>query len=130
MNPANPPVFPRRCAVSACALLASILLCAVARPSMAGEGSPLQYLEWPMFGQNWGNTASGLTLSIGRNNVQKLKPKWTFTTQGDVSARAAVVGGAVYFPDWGGYLHRLNARTGAPVWSRNLVTDYGLSPAA
>jgi polyvinyl alcohol dehydrogenase (cytochrome) len=130
MSLAKPPALPWRYTVSACACLISILLGAVARPSMAGEGSPLQYLEWPMFGQNWDNTANGLTLSIGPANVRQLKPKWTFTTQGDVSARAAVAGGGVYFPDWGGYLHRLNARTGTPVWSRNLVTDYGLSPVA
>jgi polyvinyl alcohol dehydrogenase (cytochrome) len=33
--------------------------------------------------------------------IGKLKPKWIFTTGGDVSARAAVVNGVVYFPDWG-----------------------------
>jgi polyvinyl alcohol dehydrogenase (cytochrome) len=130
MKRTNPPGLRRRGGMSAGVLLAGMLLCAVAPLSMAAPDSPLQYLEWPMFGQNWGNTANGLTLSIGTANVHKLKPKWTFTTEGDVSARAAVVGGAVYFPDWGGYLHRLNARTGAPVWSRNLVTDYGLSPVA
>src|SRR5215475_13210979 len=99
----------RRFRLSICILLASVLLCAGTQSPAAGA-SPLQYLEWPMFGQNWGNTASGLTLSIGPGNVRNLKPKWTFSTQGDVSARAAVVGGGVYFPDWGGYLYRLNAR--------------------
>jgi polyvinyl alcohol dehydrogenase (cytochrome) len=129
MNPTPLSLF-RRNSVSTCVLLASLLLSLAAHPAMAEPASPLQYLEWPMFGQNWGNTANGLTLSIGAGNVQKLKTKWTFTTQGDVSARAAVVGGGVFFPDWGGYLHRLNARTGAEVWTRNLMTDYGLSPAA
>jgi len=114
--------------MSHCALLVSILLCVAAHPSRAGGAAALDYLEWPMFGQNWANTATGLTLSIGPANVQKLKPKWTFTTQGDVSARAAVAGGGVYFPDWGGYLHKVDARTGAALWSRNLVTDYGLAP--
>lgn len=87
-------------------------------------------LEWPMFGQNRENTAAGVTFGIGTWNVGKLKPKWTFTTNGDVSARAAVVDRGVYFPDWGGYLHRLDANTGKPVWSRNLATDYGLTPSA
>ena len=129
MNSSNPSRSRGRYPVPALVLLAAMTMCAVAPWSTADAGSPLQYLEWPMFGQNWGNTAAGLTLSIGPGNVQKLKPKWTFTTQGDVSARAAVVGGGVYFPDWGGYLYRLNAGTGAPVWSKSLVTDYGLSPA-
>jgi polyvinyl alcohol dehydrogenase (cytochrome) len=115
--------------VPASALLACLLLAALLRLSTA-HAAVTQYLEWPMFGQNWGNTANGLTLAIGPGNVPKLKPKWTFTTQGDVSARAAVVGGGVYFPDWGGYLHRLNANTGAPVWSKSLMADYGLAAAA
>jgi hypothetical protein len=34
--------------------------------------------------------------------IGNLKSKWIFTTRGDVSARAAVVNGLVYFPDWGG----------------------------
>lgn len=110
-------------------LLIGFVLCMLARVALAGNASPLQYLEWPMFGQNWGNTSSGLTLTIGRSNVGKLEPKWTFTTHGDVSARASVAGGGVYFPDWGGYLYRLNSRTGALVWSKNLATDYGLTPS-
>src|SRR3954471_24718581 len=115
--------------VHALALLAGALFCTLPRVSSAGDlGSLLQYLEWPMFGQNWGNTASGLS-SIDASNVAKLKPKWTFTTHGDVSARASVASGGVFFPDWGGYLYRLNARTGTPVWSKNLVTDYGLTPS-
>jgi polyvinyl alcohol dehydrogenase (cytochrome) len=118
----------RRLFITHCALLVSIMLCVAAHPPKAAAAAVLDYLEWPMFGQNWANTATGLTLSIGPGNVQKLKPKWTFTTQGDVSARAAVAGGGVYFPDWGGYLHKVDARTGAALWSRNLATDYGLAP--
>ena len=123
----------RRLFIAPCALLVSIMLCAAAPPTRAGalDYSPWPNPgEWPMFGQNWANTATGRTLSIGPANVPQLKPKWIFTTQGDVSARAAVTGGGVYFPDWGGYLHKLDAKTGTALWSRNLVTDYGLIPAA
>jgi polyvinyl alcohol dehydrogenase (cytochrome) len=89
-----------------------------------------QYLEWPMFGQNWDNTATGLTVTIDQQNVGKLKPKWIFTTNADVSARAAVVSGGVYFPDWSGQFYRLDSKTGKVIWSKNLVTDYGLTAAA
>ena len=61
--------------------------------------------DWPMFGQNPSNTATNPTDTIiSTSNVSQLQTKWTFTTQGDVSARAAVVNGVAYFPDWGGYL--------------------------
>ena len=75
-----------------------------------------------MFGQNLSNTASGGHL---RGDPAKLKVKWTFTTGGDVSARAAVVKGQVYFPDWGGNLWALDAKTGTKVWGGQL-SNYGL----
>jgi len=50
------------------------------------------------------------------------------TTGGDVSARAAVVGGAVYFPDFGGNLWALHADTGAVIWQVQLSTIFHLRP--
>ncbi len=82
--------------------------------------------DWPMFGQNPANTANGAQTSITTGNVRRLAPKWTFTTGGDVSARAAVVDGVVYFPDWGGNLYAVNADSGQLIWSHQL-SDYGLA---
>ncbi len=82
--------------------------------------------DWPMFGQNAANAAANSTETIiSTTNVNQLHTKWAFTTGGDVSARAAVVNGVAYFPDWGGNLHALNASTGVPIWSHQL-SDYGL----
>src|SRR5215471_8965031 len=70
--------------------------------------------DWPMFGQNVANTATNATeTTISTANASQLLPKWMFTTGGDVSARAAVVNGVAYFPDWGGNLWAVNASTGA-----------------
>src|SRR5262245_58626663 len=81
--------------------------------------------DWPMFGQNRANTAANEAESnISTRNASQLKPKWTLTTGGDVSARAAVVNGVVYFPDWGGILWAVNADTGRVIWSHQL-SDYG-----
>jgi polyvinyl alcohol dehydrogenase (cytochrome) len=44
-----------------------------------------------------------------------------------VSARAAVVDGVAYFPDWAGNLWAVNANTGKLIWSHQL-SDYGLTP--
>jgi polyvinyl alcohol dehydrogenase (cytochrome) len=93
------------------------------------EDAPLsRYSDWPMFGQNLANTANGTSREIGPATVGKLRPKWVFTTQGAIRARAAVVSGSVFFPDSAGNLYRLDARTGALVWSKSLVSDYGLVP--
>ena len=79
--------------------------------------------DWPMFGHDLQNTAKG---GKGpRPDVGQLAPKWVFTTGGDVSARAAVVKNVAYFPDWGGNLWAVDARTGTKIWGHEL-SDYGL----
>ena len=49
--------------------------------------------------------------------------KWAFTTAGDVSATPAVDGSAVYFPDFAGFIYKVDAKTGALIWSRQ-VKDF------
>jgi polyvinyl alcohol dehydrogenase (cytochrome) len=82
--------------------------------------------DWPMFGQNASNTASAQIFGAPFGNIANLKTKWTATTGGDVSARAAVVNDVVYFPDWGGNIWALNADNGKKIWSHQL-SDYGLA---
>ncbi len=85
--------------------------------------------NWPMFGQNVQNTATTTDKGISVKNAPNLKVKWTFTTGGDVSARAAVVGGVAYFPDWSGNLYAVKTASGSLVWQHQL-TDYGLGSTA
>jgi polyvinyl alcohol dehydrogenase (cytochrome) len=85
---------------------------------------------WPMGGQNISNTRATPISAINPQNVKQLKVKWTFHTHGDVSATPAVVDGAVYFPDWGGYINKVDASTGALIWQRTIdsyLTAYGAS---
>jgi polyvinyl alcohol dehydrogenase (cytochrome) len=80
--------------------------------------------SWPSGGQNISNTHSNVAeTKLGADNVAGLAVKWTSTTHGDVSAIPAVVDGAVYFPDWGGYLNKVDAATGASIWSHP-ISDY------
>ncbi len=85
---------------------------------------------WPFAGYDLNNSrwASGETI-LNNQNVGGLTVNWQFTTQNDVSATPAVdsQGGYVYFPDFSGYLYKLNAASGATVWTHNM-TDYGLGP--
>src|SRR6478672_6518109 len=77
--------------------------------------------SWPTAGHDLSDTRFNPDEStIGPENAARLATKWTFTTHGDVSATATVVGGAVYFPDWGGYLYKLDAATGTTIWSRKI----------
>jgi polyvinyl alcohol dehydrogenase (cytochrome) len=86
---------------------------------------------WPSGGHDVSNTHSQpAETRINPQNVVHLAPKWTFTTHGDVSAIPAVSGGAVYFPDWGGYLNKVDASTGKLVWQTQLdsyLSDLGIT---
>lgn len=109
-----------RHSLSAPTLALGVMLAALA-------ATPLMAQDWPMFGQNLQNTSNGNNqVDISTKNVSKLKPKWVFTTGGDVSTRAAVVNGVAYFPDWAGNLYAVNTSNGRLQWSHQL-SDYGLA---
>ena len=97
----------------------AILSLAVAGNTFAGPGS-----DWTMIGFDPTNSRDQPNEhDISPANVSQLAPKWVATTHGDVSATPAVVDGAVYFADSGGMLWKLDAATGAVIWSHK-VSDY------
>lgn len=70
--------------------LVSILLLA---PSLSAQNQPdmPKSGQWRIVGQNLGNSRSQPEEhSISSSNVQRLSPKWVFTTGGDVSATPTV----------------------------------------
>jgi polyvinyl alcohol dehydrogenase (cytochrome) len=89
----------------------------------AAASSPPQS-GWESSGQNNNNTRhSAAEHILSADNVGKLKPRWTFTTAGDISAVATVVNGVAYVPDWGGKLWAIDTRTGTALWSHD-ISDY------
>lgn len=84
--------------------------------------------QWLSAGQNINNTRNAATESkISVSNVNQLNVKWAFTTAGDVSATPAVDDNAVYFPDWGGFIYKVDAKTGEMIWSRQVKEFTGQS---
>jgi polyvinyl alcohol dehydrogenase (cytochrome) len=85
---------------------------------------PAHRRGWPMIGHDSANTRDQpFEHAIKPKNVNRLALKWVATTTGDVSATPAVVNGAVYFGDFGGTVWKLDAETGAVIWSHK-VPDY------
>src|SRR5262245_15463359 len=104
-------------------------LCVLALCSWIGTAA-LKPAEWRMGGQNLFNTRhQPAEQLVNPTNVSRLVPKWVFTTGGDVSTTPAVVDGAVYFPDWGGNLFKVETQTGNKVWSRR-IQDYTSMPGS
>src|SRR5215510_7389632 len=100
-------------------VLATVVGAAIIVASDAGGES-----DWTMIGNDPANSRNQpFEQNIGRRNVDRLLPKWTATTTGDVSGTPAVADGAVYFGDFGGTLWKLDAQTGAVIWSHQ-VSDY------
>ena len=101
--------------------------------SAAAQAAPREHnhgpsQNWPMGGANLFDTRSNpLEHAISAANVGRLALKWAFTTHGDVSATAAVVDGAIYFPDWGGYLNKVDAQTGRLIWQTQISQYSGIA---
>ncbi|HEY1767919.1 MAG TPA: PQQ-binding-like beta-propeller repeat protein [Terracidiphilus sp.] len=86
--------------------------------------------DWSMAGQNLADTRSQpAEHRINPANVSRLSVKWIFTTANSVSATPAVVGDAVYFPDWAGNLYAVNRETGRQIWSASISSYDGFTGA-
>jgi len=105
-------------------VVSTVMLASTADFGFAAELSVPAQPEWASAGQNNHNTRYAATEhTINSDNVGSLKPKWTFTTAGDVSATATVVNGVAYVPDWGGKLWAIDTKTGKAIWSHD-ISDY------
>lgn len=75
--------------------------------------------DWPQYGADIKNSRNQANeTAISPANVGDLVVKWTFDTDGaDVSATPSVRDGYLYFGDWNGKVHKVDAATGTGVWS-------------
>jgi polyvinyl alcohol dehydrogenase (cytochrome) len=104
------------------AMISVLLL--VSALSAQSQSTEARSGQWRIAGQNLSNTWSQpAEHSISPSDVRGLKPKWVFTTGGDVSATPTVDGDAVYFPDWGGNLFAVQKENGRLIWSHK-ISDY------
>ncbi len=109
-------IMRHRLVASGCTVVIGLACCA---PAHAGD--------WPVFGGGVANLAGNPTERlISKDTAQGLKPAWVAHLGYDVSARAAVVGGIAYVPDWGGHLWAIDTATGKTVW-QHLMRDYGFA---
>src|SRR5215469_16298610 len=116
-----PLILRKACRLKHWLLVSCTVLSVVSLPAMADQS------EWPMFGQNIANTSSApQEQAFSKSNVSSLKPRWTATLGGDISARVAVVNGVAYVPDWAGNIWAINTSNGKAIWSHQL-SDYGLA---
>ena len=132
-------LLPSRRTVVHLAAAATIAVAASVGAALTRADGPDDDPEWRMIGHDVSNTRSQpFETRIGRRNAARLAPRWVHETMGDVSATPAVGeddddrngregdrhgpvrdrgrrGAAVYFPDWGGRLWKMDAGTAGAV---------------
>jgi len=82
---------------------------------------------WPTWGGGLDNNHHVVNENrIRPENVQDLQLKWIYDLGSitDVSAKPTMIDGTLYFPDFAGYLHAVDAKTGASVWKKSFAADY------
>lgn len=84
------------------------------RPDSNDSRSPE---DWPMYGKDLaGSHYNPHEKKITPATVSRLKVKWVFETEGDVSSQPTVVNGVVYFGSWDGRQYAVDAETGKKIW--------------
>ncbi|HLG14128.1 MAG TPA: PQQ-binding-like beta-propeller repeat protein [Blastocatellia bacterium] len=88
--------------------------------AVAADGKP-QPSDWPMYGRDLaGSHYNPTEKAITPATVARLKPKWVFETEGDVSSQPTVVNGVVYFGSWDGKQYAVDAKTGKQIWAYDI----------
>lgn len=95
--------------------------------SAAAQTSPD---AWTLSGNIRTNSRNQPTeTTISRTTAKSLSTKWSFTTQGYVSATPTVDATDVYFPDSSGNLYALDRTTGTQKWTHRISEYTGVTGA-
>jgi polyvinyl alcohol dehydrogenase (cytochrome) len=102
-------------------IAAGVLWASAALPLLATQALAA---DWPCSGRDVHNTRNAEDEHVlDSSRIAEIKPLWTATTDGNVTATPAVVDGLVYAPDFGGSLWAIDAATGKVVW-KNAISTY------
>ncbi len=107
-----------------------LVVCAWAGVAVVAPSGALAIGQWTSAGHGPSDDRfEPLEFRISALNVSRLSPKWVFTAHGSIEATPTVGDGAVYFPDFGGYINAVNASTGALIWQEPVSAYDGVSGA-
>src|ERR1700737_1812731 len=92
---------------------ARLALCVLSMTLAASIAGPALADDWPMANHDpRGSRNQDTETTITAANVGQLAPRWVLDTAGNVYATPLVVAGAVYVPDQGGKMWKVDATTG------------------
>jgi polyvinyl alcohol dehydrogenase (cytochrome) len=84
--------------------------------------------DWHSAGADLNNSRFQANESaINAKTAGALKLKWSLDTNGHVTANPAVDGAYLYFPDFAGFLYKVEKATGVVVWKKPISTYTGIA---
>jgi polyvinyl alcohol dehydrogenase (cytochrome) len=108
-------------------LLVALVSLAASGQLSASPSTDTSSGDWLTYGFDPANTRDQPNEhDISTANASQLALKWVATTSGDVSGTPAIVGGYVYFGDFGGSVWKLDANTGAVIWQDSVPSLTGI----
>ncbi len=85
------------------------------------ESPPSTPSDWATYGFDDANSRHNRTETrIGPDNVSCLEVLWSIDGLGGVTGTPVAIDGVVYFGDWNGRLHAVEAESGAVVWGEQV----------
>jgi uncharacterized protein (TIGR03437 family) len=78
---------------------------------------PITAQDWPMYLKDL--THSSFVSSetqLNQNQISNLQRTWDLSVGAPLAAGVTVSNGVLYFGDWSGYFHAVNAQTGTELW--------------
>lgn len=98
-------------------IVSTILLAAAAALGQGGKGRPDDRAGWASFGRDLaGSHHNPYETEITPATVPRLKTRWVFETEGDVSSQPILIDGVLYFGSWDGKEYAVDAKTGKKIW--------------
>ncbi|MBI4445321.1 MAG: PQQ-binding-like beta-propeller repeat protein [Acidobacteria bacterium] len=107
------------------------LLLAVPRLALGQEQINPGPADWTRYGYDLRNTRFNIKEKmLGRNNVDRLKVKWSSAPVGPIQTCPAVIGDHLFFGSWENELRSLDARSGELKWKFSSPTHEKLKANA
>src|SRR5579864_1865996 len=92
---------------------ASAFLIAIAVQTLV----PLDAQTWPMYLRDLGHSSYVPTeTQLSQNQISNLQRTWVLSVGAPLASAVTVSDGVLYFGDWNGYFHAVNAETGTEIW--------------
>ena len=101
---------------------------AVGTLAATGLAASAAAADWSSAGRDLNNSRYDASeKQISPKTVAGLQLKWTFSSDGDVTANPVVDGQYLYFPDTAGSLYKVNKLTGALIWKKPVSGYTGIA---